>query len=102
MRKESKYHIKCSLCKYSCKRKETLKKHNNTKHQYKSEESCDKSKEYEEVLDLFHLEVVSDEEVYMGGLALMAIAPKKWEFLPTFMSTLLIIKPHLKSFINFI
>ena len=37
-----------------------------TKHQYKGEESCDKSKEYEEVLDLYHLEVVSDEEVYMG------------------------------------
>ena len=68
MQKESKYHIKCSKCKYSCKRKETLKKHNNTKHQYKSEESYETSKEYEEVLDLFHLEVVSDEEVYICNL----------------------------------
>ena len=40
--------------------------------------------------------------IYMGGLALMVISPKKWEFLRSFMSTLLIIQPHLKSFNDFI
>ena len=34
----------------------------------------------------------------MGGLALMDISPKIWEFLTLFMSTLGIIQPHLKSF----
>ena len=27
-------------------------------------------------------------QLHMGGLALMGISPKKWEFLPFFMSTL--------------
>ena len=40
--------------------------------------------------------------IYMGGLALMVTSPKNWEFLPSFMSTLLIIQPHLKSFNDFI
>ena len=40
--------------------------------------------------------------IYMGGLALMVISQKKWEFFPFFMSTLGIIQPHLKSFSDFI
>ena len=40
--------------------------------------------------------------VYLGGLAFMVVLPKNWEFLPFFMSTLLIIQPHLKSFNDFI
>ena len=39
---------------------------------------------------------------YMGGLALIVISPKIWEFPPFFMSTLGIIQPHLKSFSDFI
>ena len=37
-------------------------------------------------------------EMYMGGLALMVISTKKWEFSPFFMSTFGIIHPHLKSY----
>ena len=40
--------------------------------------------------------------IYMGGLALMVISPKKWECFPFFMSQLGIIQPHLKSFSDFI
>ena len=40
--------------------------------------------------------------IYMGGLALMVISTKNWEFLPLFMSTFLTIQPHLKSFNDFI
>ena len=39
---------------------------------------------------------------YMGGLAFMVISPIHQEFSPLFMSTLLIIQPHLKSFNDFI
>ena len=42
------------------------------------------------------------ESIFMGGLALMVISPKKLEFWPIFMSTLWIIQPHLKSFNDFI
>ena len=38
----------------------------------------------------------------MGGIALMVISPKKWEFMPCFMSTKGIIQPYLKSFNDFI
>ena len=70
VQKESKEHMKCSKCDYSCKakRKETLKKHIHTKHQYESEEPGDTSSESEDELDLFQLEVVSDEEVYICNL----------------------------------
>ena len=40
--------------------------------------------------------------MYMGGVALMVISPKIWEFLSFFMSTLGIIQPHFKSFSDFI
>ena len=39
---------------------------------------------------------------HMGGLALMVISPKKWEFLPFFKTKLWIIQLHLKSFNDFI
>ena len=39
---------------------------------------------------------------HMGGLALMVISPKNWEFLPFLMPTLWIIQPHLMSFNDFI
>ena len=37
----------------------------------------------------------------MGGLTLMVISPKNWEFSPFFISALGIIQPDLKSFCNF-
>ena len=40
--------------------------------------------------------------IYMGGLALMVISPKKWEFSTYFMSTLGNIQSHLKSLSDFI
>ena len=40
--------------------------------------------------------------IYMGGLALMVISPKNWEFSHFFKSTLGIIQPHLKSISDFI
>ena len=40
--------------------------------------------------------------VHMGGIALMVFSPKKWEFLPIFMSKLGIIQPYFRSFNDFI
>ena len=64
-------HIKSHVQKESkaaSERREALKKHINTKHQYKSEEPCDTSSESKDELDLFQLEVVRDEEVYICTL----------------------------------
>ena len=60
IKKGSKDQIKCSECEYSCNKKITLKKHINTKHQITNES--------EEELDLFQLEIVSDEEIYVCNL----------------------------------
>ena len=49
-----------------------------------------------------HIYGVVQLKAYMGGLALMIISQKNWEFLPFFMSTLWIIQPHFKSFIDLI
>ena len=46
--------------------------------------------------------LLANNGVYMGGLALMVISPKNWEFSPFCVSTFGIIQPHLKSFTDFI
>ena len=38
----------------------------------------------------------------MRGLAVMVMSPKNWEILPFFMSTLLNIEQHLRSFNEYI
>ena len=67
-RKGQKEHIKCSQCEYSCDSQSTLKKHVNTKHQITKEASSDAESESEGEYDLFQLEIVSDEEVYVCNL----------------------------------
>ena len=52
------------LCEYSCDSKITLKKHINKKHQITNEAESESEGEY----DLFQLEIVSDEEVYVCNL----------------------------------
>ena len=42
------------------------------------------------------LRLTNKPKTNMGGLALMVISPKIWEFLPFFMITLWIIQQHLK------
>ena len=66
--KGSKDHIKCTECEYSCKQTIALKKHINTKHQVINEELGDTESESEDDFDLFQLEIVSDEEVYVCNL----------------------------------
>ena len=63
-----KEHLKCTKCDYSCKRNITLKKHFHTKHPIENEASGDTESESEGEYDLFQLEIVSDEEVYVCNL----------------------------------
>ena len=65
IKKGSKEQIKCLECEYSCNKKITLKKHINTKHQITNEALSNTESESEGEFDLFQLEIVSDEEVYV-------------------------------------
>ena len=60
--------LKCTKCDYSCKRNITLKKHCHTKHPTENEASGNTESESEWEYDLFQLEIVSDEEVYVCNL----------------------------------
>ena len=59
------------------------------------------TRDYQTILDIIYNQAVPDPNEYMGGIALMVISPKKWEFLPFFISKLGIIQPYLKSFNDF-
>ena len=57
-----KEYMKCSECEYSSDSKITLKKHiNKKKHQIRNKGESESEGEY----DLFQVEIVSDEEVYV-------------------------------------
>ena len=68
IKKGSKEQLKCSECEYSCNKKITLKKHKNTKQQITNETLGNTESESEGEFDLFQLEIVSDEEVYVCNL----------------------------------